>query len=107
MLRHSLAQRSGLRAGDEFLIRCLAMNKTEMPAGASLTVRAPVEVVEREAGLQRGLTPGQLAMIGLGSTIGTGLFLARKIHDFRSTKGLAMVQIRYRGGFETKSEAFT
>jgi len=33
--------------------------------------------------------------------------LARKIHDFRSTKGLAMVQIRYRGGFETKSEAFT
>jgi len=33
--------------------------------------------------------------------------LARKIHDFRSTKGLAMVQIRYRRGFETKSEAFT
>jgi hypothetical protein len=33
--------------------------------------------------------------------------LARKIHDFRNTEGLAMVQIRYRGGFETKSEAFT
>ena len=32
--------------------------------------------------------------------------LTRKIHDFRSTKGLAMVQIRYLGGFETKSEAF-
>jgi hypothetical protein len=32
--------------------------------------------------------------------------LARKIHDFRSTKGLAMVQIRYLGRFETKSEAF-
>jgi hypothetical protein len=35
----------------------------------------------------------------------TGLTL--KIHDFRNTEGLAMVQIRYRGGFETKSEAFT
>jgi hypothetical protein len=33
--------------------------------------------------------------------------LARKIHDFRNTEGLAMVQIRYPGGFETKSEAFT
>ena len=33
--------------------------------------------------------------------------LALKIHDFRNTEGLAMVQIRYRGGFETKNEAFT
>jgi hypothetical protein len=32
--------------------------------------------------------------------------LARKIHDFRNTKGLAMVQIRYLGGFATKNEAF-
>jgi hypothetical protein len=32
--------------------------------------------------------------------------LARKIHDFRSTKGLAMVQIRCLVRFETKSEAF-
>ena len=32
--------------------------------------------------------------------------LARKIHNFRSTKGLAMVQIRCLRGFETKSEAF-
>src|SRR5580658_2991867 len=31
--------------------------------------------------------------------------LARKIHDFRGTKGLAMVQIRCLGRFETKSEA--
>ncbi len=36
-----------------------------------------------------------------------GQHLALKIHDFRNTEGLAMVQIRYRGGFETKSEAFT
>src|SRR5258708_39100434 len=34
------------------------------------------------------------------------LFLAWKIHDFRSTKGLAMVQIRCLSRFETKSEAF-
>lgn len=33
--------------------------------------------------------------------------LTLKIHDFRNTEGLAMVQIRYRGGFETKNEAFT
>jgi hypothetical protein len=33
-------------------------------------------------------------------------FLARKIHDFRNTKGLAMVQIRCLGRFETKNEAF-
>ena len=32
--------------------------------------------------------------------------LARKIHDFRGTKGLAMVQIRCLVRFETKSEAF-
>ena len=32
--------------------------------------------------------------------------LTRKIHDFRNTEGLAMVQIRCLGGFETKNEAF-
>jgi hypothetical protein len=32
--------------------------------------------------------------------------LAGKIHDFRNTKGLAMVQIRCLGRFETKNEAF-
>ena len=39
----------------------------------------PAAVVEREAGLHRNLTPGQLAMIGIGSTIGTGLFLGSAI----------------------------
>src|SRR5437016_3416671 len=43
--------------------------------------------------------------LGLTSALAAGLTL--KIHDFRNTEGLAMVQIRYRGGFETKSEAFT
>ena len=36
-------------------------------------------IVAREEGLQRNLTPGQLAMIGIGSTIGTGLFLGSAI----------------------------
>jgi amino acid transporter, AAT family len=36
-------------------------------------------VVSREAGLQRNLTPAQLAMIGSGSSIGTGLFLGSAI----------------------------
>src|SRR5438105_13811877 len=36
-------------------------------------------IVAREAGLQRHLTPAQLAMLGLGSTIGTGLFLGSAI----------------------------
>ncbi len=35
--------------------------------------------VARESGLQRNLTPAQLAMLGLGSTIGTGLFLGSAI----------------------------
>jgi L-asparagine transporter-like permease len=34
---------------------------------------------EREAGLHRGLTSWQLAMIGLGSCIGTGLFLGSAV----------------------------
>src|SRR5260370_22705534 len=55
------------------------MSRPEMPGGASLKAPAPTDVVEREAGLQRNLTPGQLAMIGLGSTIGTGLFLGSAI----------------------------
>jgi amino acid transporter, AAT family len=36
-------------------------------------------ILERETGLKRNLTSAQLAMIGLGSTIGTGLFLGSAI----------------------------
>jgi L-asparagine transporter-like permease len=36
-------------------------------------------ILDREAGLKRNLSPAQLAMIGLGSTIGTGLFLGSAI----------------------------
>src|SRR5260370_35450598 len=55
------------------------MSKSEMPRSGSMESSVPTEVIEREAGLQRKLTPGQLAMIGLGSTIGTGLFLGSAI----------------------------
>jgi L-asparagine transporter-like permease len=37
------------------------------------------ELVQREAGLQHQLSPAQVAMIALGSTIGTGLFLTSAI----------------------------
>ena len=79
VLRYSLAQRSGPRTGEEFLLRCLAMNKVEMESGAPHSVPETTAAVEREAGLQHKLAPGQLAMIGLGSTIGTGLFLGSAI----------------------------
>ena len=39
----------------------------------------PTTIVARESGLKRNLTPAQLAMLGLGSTIGTGLFLGSAI----------------------------
>ncbi len=79
MPRYPLARRSGPGTGSEFLLRCLAMNETEIQGGGLPGAPEPAEAIEREAGLQRNLTPGQLAMIGLGSTIGTGLFLGSAI----------------------------
>jgi amino acid transporter, AAT family len=35
----------------------------------------PIPISEREQGLHRGLTKGQIVMIGLGGAIGTGLFM--------------------------------
>lgn len=55
------------------------MTKTEMPGGASLGAPDPAAIVDREAGLHQDLSPRQVAMIGLGSTIGTGLFLGSAI----------------------------
>jgi amino acid transporter, AAT family len=47
------------------------------PATAENDRAATIEA--RETGLQRNLTPMQIAMLGLGSTIGTGLFLGSAI----------------------------
>src|SRR6266576_635795 len=55
------------------------MRKTEMPGRASLAAPDPAAIVEREAGLHQNLSSRQVAMIGLGSTIGTGLFLGSAI----------------------------
>jgi len=55
------------------------MNKTEVESGVSLGAPDPAAIVEREAGLHQELSPRQVAMIGLGSTIGTGLFLGSAI----------------------------
>jgi L-asparagine transporter-like permease len=50
---------------------------TGSPSASSGPVSA--KIVAREEGLHRKLTPTQLAMIGIGSTIGTGLFLGSAI----------------------------
>src|SRR6202045_609362 len=55
------------------------MSKTEMPGGVSTGAPDPAAIVEREGGLQQALPPRQGAMIGVGSTIGTGLFLGSAI----------------------------
>lgn len=46
------------------------------PAGAA---QGDIAIVEREAGLSRSLTRRQITMIGLGSTLGTGLFMGSGI----------------------------
>jgi AAT family amino acid transporter len=55
------------------------MNKSEVPGSASRGVPDPAAIVEREGGLHQDLSSRQVAMIGLGSTIGTGLFLGSAI----------------------------
>src|SRR5262250_409777 len=67
------------RRSEEFLLRCLAMSEIALGSPASRENAAPAAMEDREAGLQRNLTPAQLAMLGLGSTIGTGLFLGSAI----------------------------
>src|SRR3989441_12383334 len=55
------------------------MSSTEIQGGASTGAPDPAAIVEREGGLHQDLSPRQVAMIGLGSTIGTGLFLGSAI----------------------------
>src|SRR5205814_10507265 len=56
-----------------------AMQKMEMQTGAVLAAPDSAGIVERETGLHQNLSPRQVAMIGLGSAIGTGLFLGSAI----------------------------
>ena len=55
------------------------MEKEKLREHASLKIAEPEAIVDREAGLHRGLNSRQIAMIGLGCTIGTGLFLGSAI----------------------------
>ncbi len=55
------------------------MSEPSLGSSAAVDNSRPTTIVAREAGLQRNLTPAQLAMLGLGSTIGTGLFLGSAI----------------------------
>src|SRR5271163_280637 len=55
------------------------MAENEKARAGLSNVAGHVEVIEREAGLHRNLTPGQLSMIAIGGAIGTGLFLGSSI----------------------------
>src|SRR5215470_15421851 len=55
------------------------MSEPVLETSAAVDNSRPATMAAREAGLQRNLTPAQLAMIGLGSAIGTGLFLGSAI----------------------------
>src|SRR5256886_15546465 len=55
------------------------MQKMGMQTGAAVAAPDPATIVERETGLHQNLSPRQVAMIGLGSAIGTGLFLGSAI----------------------------
>jgi AAT family amino acid transporter len=62
-----------------FLLPCRAMADSASTGAASPSVGDHSEIVEREAGLHRNLTPRQLSMIAIGGAIGTGLFLGSAI----------------------------
>jgi L-asparagine transporter-like permease len=61
------------------LLRFRAMADSRLPHETPVSPTEPAAALEREAGLHRNLTSAQLAMIGIGSTIGTGLFLGSAI----------------------------
>jgi amino acid transporter, AAT family len=55
------------------------MAETIHPGVAVVETEERAEIVAREAGLHRNLTPRQLSMIAIGGAIGTGLFLGSAI----------------------------
>lgn len=54
------------------------MTEVDLPGQANRSLHEE-KLVEREAGLKHQLSPAQVGMIALGSTIGTGLFLTSAI----------------------------
>src|SRR6266404_1190957 len=63
----------------DFLLAFRAMSETSAEHLPASITSSPATMVQREAGLHQDLSPRQIAMIGLGSTIGTGLFLGSAI----------------------------
>src|SRR5216684_1329330 len=63
----------------DFLLAFRAMSEPTIEHPPASMASSPTTMVEQEGGLHRNLTPAQLAMIGIGSTIGTGLFLGSAI----------------------------
>jgi AAT family amino acid transporter len=61
------------------LLRCRSMKELPQQNETVREVAQGDAVITREAGLHRSLTAQQVAMIGLGCTIGTGLFLGSAI----------------------------
>src|SRR5216684_1097359 len=63
----------------DFLLAFRAMSEPSIEHPPASMASSPTTMVEQEGGLHRNLTPAQLAMIGIGSSIGTGLFLGSAI----------------------------
>src|SRR6267143_320086 len=63
----------------DFLLAFRPMSEPSIEHPPASITSSPTTMVEQEGGLHRNLTPAQLAMIGIGSTIGTGLFLGSAI----------------------------
>jgi amino acid transporter, AAT family len=57
----------------------LSPNRCRSRGGITETGMDETSIVEREAGLHKGLTRAQVVMIGLGGAIGTGLFMGSGI----------------------------
>jgi AAT family amino acid transporter len=56
-----------------------ALQTVSLPQSSNLPDTSAQDIARREAGLHKRLSPRQVAMIGLGCTIGTGLFLGSAI----------------------------
>jgi len=62
-----------------FLLPCRGMAESTSAGATATGVADHAEIIEREVGLHRNLTPRQLSMIAIGGAIGTGLFLGSSI----------------------------
>jgi len=57
------------------------------------------DYLDREAGLERGLTKAQIIMIGLGGAIGIGLFMASGVYDCTDSRDIFHIADRQPDGW--------